>query len=441
MLCRDRSVRNVFLFWALVASGSLVLSKADLTMAQTSYERGEGGQGPAQTEGSQGMRGSSGGSSVHAVPTITVSERYDSNIFSGAGRQVSDFVTDIRPGARVNYSNDLVEGTLFGGAMSGIYARNPGLNYVGANVAVNATLDKLTERVIRGLRFNLYEAATYYPEQPGFITPDSPESDFTRGIQARRNNTLTNITTAQGSYEMTPLIQFNVNYSFQVRRYIGQPSTSDPSLPIPQFNNTTHSISAGPMYHISPSHAIGTSYVYRQMLFGSTTGASARPASVIHGGVVTWRSTLSRELTGELSPGVSIQASLPDRPIWTMRAGLRWHDSRIAGSIFYTRGLFPSYLAQATVLISNLVSTTFTYTLSEQWSVGLGASYALNTQAGQGNLRFESIGVNGMLRYSFYPGMGLNVTGSHGDFTIDQSGVARNYNRQTGMLTLSAEWN
>lgn len=441
MLCRDRCFRSAFCLWAVVASGTVIVAKADLAMAQASYERGEGQHGSAQTNSDQQARGSSGGSSLRVTPVITVSERYDSNIFSGIGRQVSDFVTDIRPGARMNYSSDLVQGTLFGSAMSGIYARNPSLNYVGANVALNATLDKLTERVTRGLKLNLSEAATYYPEQPAFVTPDSPESDFTRGIQAGRNNSLTNITTAQGSYEMTPLTQFDVNYSFQTRRYIGNPSSDDPSDPIPRFNNTVHSVSAGPMYHISPSHTIGTSYVHRQMSFGSTIGASTRSASVVHGGVVTWRSTLSRELTAELSPGVSIQTSLPDRLIWTLRAGFRWQDSRTSVSTFYTRGIYPSYLGQAALLVSNLVSATFAYTLSPQWSIGFGANYALNTATGEGGLRFESLGFNGSLRYSFYPGMNLSVTGSHGDFAIEQLGASRNYDRQTGIVAFTGEWN
>lgn len=432
---RLRSVRVVFVL------STLVLMEPHTVMAQYQNESSGAQQVPAQGGGSQAVRGSSGGSSMRVVPTLSVSERYDSNIFNGAGSQVSDFVTDIRPGARMNYSNDLVEGTFSGSAMSGIYARTPELNFVGANVAFNVTLDKMTERIVRGLKLGLAEAVTYYPEQPGFVTPDSPESDFTRGIQARRNNSLTNVTTAQGSYTMTPSTHFNASYSFQTRRFIGQPSSSDPSVPIALFSNTTHSVSAGPMYQLSPSHTIGTSYVYRQMSFGDTTGTNARPPSVIHGGMMTWRATISRELMGELSPGVSIQTSSPGRPIWTMRAGFRWQDSRTAVSIFYTRGLFPSYYAQASVLISNLVSVAVSYTLSDQWSVGLGANYALNTQAEQGNLRFESFGFNGTLRYSFYPGMSLNVTGSHGDFTIDQLTDSRRFDRQTGMVLFTAEWN
>jgi len=326
--------------------------------------------------------------------------------------------------------------------MSSVYARNPGLNYVGANVLLNAALDKITERMVRGLKLNLSEAATYFPESPAFVTPVSPESDFTRGIQAARNNSLTNITTAQGAYQITPLTEFNTSYSFQLRRYIGQPQSSDTGVPLALFNNTIHTVSAGPMYRVSQSHTIGTSYVYRQVLIESASSLSAQSFnSAIHGGMVTWRSMLSQELRAEISPGFSIEARFPDRVIWTMRAGLQWQDSRKTAEISYTRNVFPSYFVQAELLISDMVGATVLYSVSSQWRVGFGANYAVNTSTGQRDLRFESIGVNGSLMYAFYPGMTVSVIGSHGEFIIDQSSITNRFNRQTGMVSLTMEWN
>lgn len=441
-MCRDRCVLKVFCFWALVASGTVGL--LEVALAQTPQGGGTVQQGPGQTQGSQAVRGSSGGSSLRVIPMITVSERYDSNIFNGFGNPVSDFVTDIRPGARVEYSSDLVEGSFVGTAISAVYARNPGLNYIGTNVVLNATLDKITERMVRGLKLNLSEGATYYPEQPAFITPLSPESDFTRGIQAVRNNSLTNITAAQSTYQITPLTQFNASYSFQLRRYIGQPQSqsSDPGVSIALFNNTVHSVSAGPMYRVSQSHTIGTSYVYRQVSIEPAGSPSAQSfASVIHAGVVTWRSILSQELSAEISPGFAVESRSPDRVIWTMRAGLQWQDSRNSAEISYTRNVFPSYFVQAALLISDMVGATYSYNFSSQWRAGFGANYAVNTSTEQGDLRFESIGVNGSLVYAFYPGMTVSVIGSHGEFIVDQSSVTSRFNRQTGMVSLTMEWN
>jgi len=326
--------------------------------------------------------------------------------------------------------------------MSSIYARNPGLNYVGTHVTFNAALDKLTERMIRGLKLNLSEAATYFPESPAFITPVSPESDFTRGIQASRNNSLTNITTAQGTYQITPLTQFNTSYSFQLRRYIGQPQSSVTGVPFALFNNTVHTVSAGPMYRVSQAHTIETSYVYRQVLIEPTSSPSSQSfTSVVHAGVVTWKSMLTRELSAEISPGLLIEARFPDKIVWTMRAGLQWKDSKTAAEISYSRGVYPSYFVQAALLISDMVGATVSYNISSQWRVGFGANYAVNTSTGQRDLRFESIGVNGSLMYAFYPGMTISVMGSHSEFIIDQVGTSASFNRHTGMVSLTMEWN
>jgi hypothetical protein len=438
-LCRDHCVLKVVCFWALVASGDLAL--LEVAMAQTPYGGGTVQQRPAQTQGNQEVRGSSGGSSLRVIPRVTVSERYDTNVLNIAGSRVSDFVTDIRPGASMEYSNDLVEGVLTGTAMSSVYARHPGLNYLGASVNLGATLDKTTERMVRGLKMNLSEAATYYPESPAFITPLSPESDFTRGIQAVRQNSLTNITTAQSTYQMTPLTEFNASYSFQVRRYIGQPQSSQSGVPIALFNNTVHLVSAGPTYRVSESHTIGTSYVYRQVSIEPASGRSAQSlTSVIHAGVVTWKSILSRELSAGISPGFAIVAGSSD-VVWTMRAGLQWQDSKSAAEITYSRNVYPSYFVQAALLISDMVGATYSYRLSSKWRVGGGANYAVNTSTGQLNLRFESRTFNGMLEYSFYPGMTVSATGSHTEFTIDQPGVVAGFNRQIGMVSLTMEWN
>jgi hypothetical protein len=419
------------------------LLETKLAVAQTSYGGGTvRQQGQVQAQGSQEVRGSSGGSFLYVVPTFSVYERYDSNIYRQGGRQISDFVTDIRPGARANYSGDLIDGTLTGSVLSGIYARNPGLNYVGVSAMFDAELDKITRRMARGLGVSVRDSVTYYPEQPAFATAESPESDFTRGIQAQRSNSLSNTSMVQGTYAMTPLTQLNASYSFQSRRFLGKPYSSDPSIPpIALFNTTVQAISAGPVYQVLPNHSIGASYAYREIAFEPSTGSGPGRSSVIHGGMITWRSGLTRELTAEISPGVSVSTSTPDNLIWTMRASVQWVDQNKSATVSYSRGLYPSFYAQAGLLLSNVVSGTFTLSFASGWSATLGANYGQNTQTGQTSLRFESVVATGSLRYTFYPGLVATITGSQGNFTLEQTSSTLKYDRQVGMIGLTAEWN
>lgn len=441
MLCPSDRLRSV---WVAFVLSALVLMEPHTVMAQYQNERSGTSTAPAQSGAAEVTRGSSGGSSVHVVPTLSVSQRYDSNIFRGAGRQVSDFVTEIRPGARLEYSGDLLDGNFSGGVLSGIYAENSRLSYVGGQAFYNGTFDKMTGKVVPGLGLRYTGSTNYYPEQPAFAASDSAEFDFARGIQAQRNNTLTNGSTVQSTYAMTPLAHLNASYMFQTRRFLGQPDPSDPSTPIGLFDTMLHSISGGPSYLLTPNHSIGASYSYRQISSepssGSVSGLGGQ-STVIHGAMATWKTMLSQGLTGEISAGASVLSRTPDDLIWTMQANLRWVGQGKSAGVSFSRGLFPSYAAQAATLVSNVVSGTYTLNLASQWSMTLGASYALNNGTGQTSLQFESIGANGTLRYAFYPGYSLLITGSHSDFTIEQATSTVKFDRQMGMLTLTAEWN
>ncbi len=449
-MSHDRWPLSVVQFAVFVAWSGLVLGHAELTFAQTSFGQGERQQAPGQTQSPEQVRGSSGGRAVDVIPTISISERYDSNLLRSTSRQLSDFVTDIRPGARVNYSSDMVDAMMTGGALSAIHVNNPGLNYVGGFANVNATLDKISERMIRGFGLRVQEAISYYPEQPAFVTPELPDSDFTRGIQARRNNSITNVSTIQGTYTVNPLLQVNSSYSFQTRRFLGQPDTADPDAAIRLFNITTHTVTAGPNYYISPNNLIGVAYAFRQPTFEPSSsgfpgagGASTMGRSLaIHGASATWRSVLSRELTAEISPGVSIITATPNDPIWTMRASLQWQGQQKSAALTYSRGVFPSFVGQAALMVSNVVTGTFSYELSDRWNVMLGGNYAVNTRAGAGvDLRFESISVNGTLRYMIYQGTFVTLAATHNEFKIDQPSQVRQFDREVVVLTLSSEWN
>ncbi|CUQ67361.1 protein of unknown function [Candidatus Nitrospira inopinata] len=390
---------------------------------------------------------------LRVIPTLMVSERYDSNIlaFRGIGGPQWDFVTDVFPGARVIHSNDYIDWTLTGQAIASIYVNNPGLNYVGAQGSFMTVLDKMSERLIRGLGLRVSGTVLYYPEQPSFVSPQALQSDFIRGIQARRNNAISNTTTVQGAYTVNPLVQVTSSYSYQTMRFLGQTDYGDTGPPVPLFDLTTHGMTAGSTYLVLPSQRIGILYSYREMMFGSSTGDGlvgerfGGRSFAVHGANATWSGEFGREWRAEVSPGFSLATQFPDRLLWTINASLHWIGRQKSASVSFSRGLYPSFFGEAALLASNVVSGSASYRFSQKWEVALGANYAVNTRsetgAGATPLRFESIGVNGTLRYSLYRGISAAITGSHGDFTIEQSGSTLSYDRQVGMLTLTAEWN
>jgi hypothetical protein len=439
--------------WALLV-GVVFFMSPNVIRAQVPY--GPGGvpqpQAPSAVIGNLGTAVEDLGP-FRIIPTLMVSERYDSNIFAfrGVGGQKSDFVTDVFPGARVTHSNDYINGTLTGQAIASFYVNNPGLNYVGGQGSFNTVLDKMSERIIRGLGLRLSGTVLYYPEQPSFVAAQSPQSDFIRGIQARRNNAISNSTSVQSSYAVSPLVQINTSYSFQTMRFLGQTNYGDGVAPFPLFNMTTHGATAGTGYLLSPDHTVGVSYAFRQMMFGSSTSDGlvgepfTRRSFAVHGFNATWNGAFGREWRADISPGISFASQVPDRILWTINAGLHWTRQQTSASVSFSRGLYPSFFGETGLLASNVVNGSVSYRLSQKWEITVGANYAMNTRSGTGigttPLRFESINVNGALRYSLYRGITAALTGSHGDFTIEQAGTTFKYDRQVGMLTLTAEWN
>lgn len=441
--------------WALLAGEVLSAMNARCVHAQVPYGPG----GVPQPDSPPAVVGDLGAAlrelgPFRVIPTLMVSERYDSNIFAfrgiGGGQQ-SDFVTDVFPGARVTYSNDYLDGTLTGQAIASFYVNNPGLNYVGAQGSFTTILDKMSERIIRGLGLRLNGTVLYYPEQPSFISAQSLQSDFIRGIQARRNNAISNATTVQGSYAVSPLVQINTSYSFQTMRFLGHTDFGEGGGRLPLFNTTTHGATGGLTYLVLPNHTIGAAYAFRQMIFGSSVGDAVVGSSfagrsfAIHGVNANWSGTFGREWRATVAPGLSLASQVPDRILWTINASLTWMGQGKSASVSFSRGLFPSFLGEGGLLASNVVGGSVSYRLSQKWEVMLGANYAMNTRSGTGigtgRLRFESFNVNGTLRYTLYRGISAALTGSHGDFTIEQGTTTFNYDRQVGMLTVTAEWN
>lgn len=387
------------------------------------------------------------------IPTLVVSERYDSNIFAFrgvGGGQRSDFVTDVFPGARVTHSNDYLDGTLTGQAIASFYVNNPGLNYVGTQGSFTTILDKMSQRVVRGLGLRISGTVLYYPEQPSFVAAQSLQSDFIRGIQARRNNAISNTTTVQSSYTVSPSMQLNGSYSFQTMRFLGHTNLGDGRPTLPLFNMTTHGATGGVGYLVVPGHTVGISYAFRQMMFGAGTdggligGRVAGRSFSVHGFTANWSGEYGREWRAQISPGLSFASQVPDRVLWTINASLTWMGQGKSASVSFSRGLYPSFFGETGLLASNVASGSVSYRLSQKWEVSLGANYAVNTRGGTGigtgRLRFESINVNGTVRYVLYRGISAALTGSHGDFTIEQGATTFKYDRQVGVLTLTAEW-
>ena len=409
-------------------------------MAQSYGQRSEERSGATpggSDQSSASMRGSSGGASLRVVPSITGSQRYDSNVLLST-QKLYDYVTNIRASTRVQYKDDLVDGAVTGGLVSEVYARNPSLNYVGADASFSAILDQVVKRIVPGLGLRISDSVRYSPQQPAFLTPQAPVTSFTYGLQAVRNNSIVNAANILGEYAITPLAHVNVSYSHQMMRFLNE---AIPGLSGGLYNTTIQSLLVGPEYRIAPTQSIGVSYQYQQMSFEPSSGTAPGLTQIVQAATVKWTTLLTRELTAEISPGIAIVSSFSGGLEWTMNGRMQWSDGKTTAGLSYIRGASPGYYLAGSALINDTVTVSLAQNITNQWSIFSQSNYATGRALGGVTFKFESFGETIGVNYAFYPGMVAGVTATYNSFTFHQLGQETQFDRQAFMLSLSAEWN
>lgn len=393
-------------------------------------------------------RGAGGGSLFRITPSISISERYDSNVLY-LPKAVHDYVTSITPGASVNFANDWFDTASSVSLMSEIYTLNPGLNYVGGAGSVSANLDNAVGRMIRGATLSIADSAMYTPRMPGFAPASGNllPAEFVRGVQAYRNNVLTNSLTAEAGYTVTQRLNATALYSYSIMRFLSDSSVQQARGAL--FNTTTSSLTVGPQYSLSSNHRIGLSYQHQVISFQSavqgtiSTGRSITPDTTIQGVSATWNGTLSRALSVTISPGVSKISGL-DSPQFTATTQIQWTTTQTTASLGYTRGIYPSFYFQSAIFVSDMVTASGTYKVGGQWMLNANANYSMNRGVGfsQSGGSFDSDGMAAEVgaMYEIDPTMSVRADFSYSKYSYQFSGFPLDVNRNALMLQFRKEW-
>lgn len=404
--------------------------------------------GPPVTTAPTLPRGAGGGSLFRITPSISISERYDSNVLY-LPQAVHDYVTSITPGASVNFANDWVDTTSSVSLMSEVYTRNPGFNYVGGAGSVSANLDNAVGRMIRGATLSIADSAMYTPRMPGFAPASGNQlpAEFVRGVQAYRNNALMNSVTADAGYAVTPRLNATAQYSYSFMKFLSDSSVQQ--APGALFNTTTQSLTAGPQYSLSPNHRVGISYQHQVISFQSaaqgtiSTPRSMTPDTTIQGVSATWNGTLSRALSVTISPGVSKVRGL-DSPQFTATAQVQWTTTQTTASLGYTRGIYPSFYLQSAIFVSDMVTASGTYKIGSHWMLNANANYSMNRGLGfsqsEGSFNSDSMAAEVGAMYEITPTTSFRTDLFYNKFSYQSGGTPFDIPRYALMLSLMKEW-
>ena len=381
-------------------------------------------------------------SDTRIIPSLTIAERYDSNVFLVRGSHLQDYVTTVTPRIVVEHAGRLISGSLTGTLTSETYVRNPGLDYIAPTAAINLNFDSLLAKIDRRAQLTVSDRFAATPQPLAFIGPqtgnDVPDS-FVRGIQSSRANTRTNMLMAMGSYALTEAASFQLTYMRSTREF-GQ-TFATPTVG-GFFNTTSQTINAGPQVRVTPFDTFGLNYQYLQS--NSTRGTDETSVSSgfsTQGGTVSWNRILTQNLTASAAGGVTVVGRGSTQSVQYLANGqLRWEHQNGYVKLLYSRSIFPSFFIVPTPLLSQVVSLSGSYNLTSHLSATGVVSYALNEAVGPVQLRYESHTESISLNYTITRWLTGIATVRRSDFTTTSGGTEFTFDRNMVMLSLRGTW-
>jgi hypothetical protein len=380
------------------------------------------------------------GSETHIIPSVTLAERYDSNVYFVPGGNLEDYVTTVSPQLRVVHRRQLVEGTVGGGLTAEAYVKNPGLNYVAANGLINLNLDGAMSKLVQGLGLKISDTFYYTPQPPAFAAPTGggqlPES-LVRGIQARRANSSTNVGTAAASYAVSPLLSFTSTYADQRIRFGNSISTPTGGIQASFIDTTFQTVTSGPVLRVSPTNTLTLYHQYQKAAFeiqGSKSDFSTQ------GAIAGWTRLVTPELTASMTGGVTVFSTTNDLQ-YLGSASLLWTGQDTGLTLSYTRVIAPSFLFVGVPLLSQVVTATATQRVTESFSLSLNGNYAINQSIPDSSLlKFESYSVTPSVQYRVNKVMTATLSYTHSVFDQTFSSQESSFDRNLVMLRIFAEW-
>ena len=300
---------------------------------------------------------------IRVVPSISVLEQYDSNVFFtpksqlAPGTKADDLITTITPQLNFMHNTNLVKTNLSLGAVVQKFAHNSDLDNVGFNASGGVDLSQAVNRVLPRMKaFRIFGTYRYSPSTPAFgvgglgggfgggggfgtggVGISGPVDS---GLLTQRIRTTMYSAGLADSYSLSPTTDFQTTYTYSQLSFGG--SFTPTSGTVGQasqtvFDTSTHSITAGPSSRITAIDTLTVKYVFTQTSqpqFGEYT---------THGGNVGWGRAWTKELSSSLNGGLTLIEPIPDSSAF---GGQR----RIPATMFPTGGVSLTYASGSSFL-------------------------------------------------------------------------------------------
>lgn len=379
------------------------------------------------------------------IPSISVGQRYDSNVFFVPKRQGldrEDFVTTALPQVRGYYVGSWVDVNASLGAIGEYYAKHPNLNYVGANTGLMLSLSKLLDRWWQGATLTASDTYVYSPQAPAFVVGNlagTSATPFASGFQVGRANVSRNVLRTDLAVPLTQTVSLMGSYTTGFLRY----GTSEVQQAGVLINSTYQTATAGFSVKASPQDLLTVHGVHNDYNFS----AQAAGSFTTRGGTVGWEHTLTPMVTLQAQAGATVlQRDLAGTSTAAIVApighlALLWKDRTTALTLAYDLGVSPSFQFQAQALRTHVVGVTLTQQtaipeLLAVANVNYGRGDQFGSSSGAG-LSYASVMGTGGVVYKFSPETFLGLHYSYTNVNNEFNGNTFAFDRQVVQLSLS----
>jgi opacity protein-like surface antigen len=376
------------------------------------------------------------------IPTIMVGERYDSNVFfrpRTPGLDREDFVTTTSPQLRGLYAGSLISVNAVGGATGEYYAKNTGLNYIGANASASLDMSKFLSQWWRGSTWQVTEFYINSAQPQTFLTGDvigASVNPFVRGYQVGRTNYQNNIVSTNLSVPLNQTLALIGSYSNGFTKF-GSSSVQQGTL----LDSNSQSYTAGIVMKYTHLDTFSLNVIGSEFDYGS------RGSFVSRGGTVGWSHEFSQILSISSSAGVQYIKSqfqgVPSRisiaP--TGSFNLTWKDNTTTLGLAYFMGLTPSFQFEAQPLLTHTVSFALTQVTPIKDLVGVvGVNYARGDElrsSASAPISYTSYGATAGVTYKLTSQTFLGLNYNYRNVDNNFRGNSTAFDRSVVQLTLT----
>ena len=382
-------------------------------------------------------------SGFHVIPSIAVTERYDSNVFFRARspglEDQSDYVTSVAPQIRGLYSGSEMTVNATVGANAQYYVKNTNFNYVGTNAALFLNLSPMLDRLWQGMTFTIADSFRYTPQPPSFLVGNhegDTSNPFLTGQQVGRVNSTSNTANASVTAPLTQTLSLTGGYSYGFLRF----GSSQVQQTAVLLDSSFQTFTGGLSMRLSPQDSVTLNFIDSEFRYKQNGGSISSRS-----GIVGWNHAFSPAVTLASSAGATIVERQSSGASSTVAprgyAGLTWKDNTTSLTMAYAVTIVPSNQSSAQPLLVDVVTFSMTQMTPIPQLVGLASvNYGRGDEIGSKSVNavsYTSYAASGGIVYKFTPQTFLNLTYQYANYDNQFGATNNSFDRHVVSISIA----